>query len=99
MRQRYGSATALLTLLATAVPATPTTGADAQATIFQFENRAWVNLHHFLYVLGRAAGGAPDTKRAAVVDAPKDGTTAALTEDERRIWTNAVAHYEAGFSK
>ena len=98
-----------MTILAAAVLATPdaepladrpisTAASVAQSKIFQFENRAWVNLHHFLYVLGRATAGTPDAKRAAVASAPQDAATAPLDDDERRIWDGAIAHYIAGLS-
>lgn len=78
---------------------TPRPAAHQQAPLFMFESRAWVNLHHFLYVLGRATTGVPDTRRAAVIDAPKDSESAALTPEERRVWTDAVTRYAATLSK
>ena len=33
------------------------TCAPAQETLFTFRNEFWLNLHHFLYVLGRARAG------------------------------------------
>lgn len=45
----------------------------------------WLNLHHFLYVLGRAENKTRDSSRTAVVNAPKDQEQgfAKLSETER----------------
>jgi hypothetical protein len=61
----------------------------------------WLNLHHFLYVLGRAQANMPDASRAAVVDAPVDAARgrAGLSEEEQAIWTDAVAAYAVGLSR
>src|SRR4029079_2111202 len=60
----------------------------------------WNNLHHFLYVLGRARNNAPDARREAVVNAPKDlEGRGARPEAERTAWDEAVAFYAAGPSK
>src|SRR5207244_3485935 len=61
----------LLTLtVATAAPASaPPPTADA---LFAFRIGFWNNLHHFLYVLGRARNIAPDARREAVSHAPAD---------------------------
>lgn len=70
--------------------------------IFRFTtDRFWLNLHHYLYVLGRAEMGAPDARRRAVAGAPADQERglAALTGEQRRIWGEAVAFYAAGPSK
>ena len=43
----------------------PSTPAHAQAPIFRFEtDEFWLNLHKFLYVLGRAQNKAADASRA-----------------------------------
>ena len=45
----------------------------ASSTIFRFESdELWLNLHQFLYVLGRAEAGMADAKRDAVSGAPAD---------------------------
>lgn len=61
----------------------------------------WLNLHHFLYVLGRAQLGTPDASRAAVVEAPReaDEGRARLTEGEQKTWAAAVMEYAVGFSR
>ena len=92
----------IVALVVTVVIATAphaATPSQTEAPIFQFENRAWVNLHHFLYVLGRAAAGLPDAKREAVAQAPADASSASLSEIERDRWNNAVSRYAVSFSK
>jgi hypothetical protein len=54
----------------------------------------------FLYVLGRARNGAPDSSRAAVVKAPADVEgLSARPEAERTIWDEAVRFYAQGPSR
>jgi hypothetical protein len=70
--------------------------------IFVFHNdEFWLNLHHFLYVLGRAENKTRDSSRTAVVNAPKDQEEglAKLSEAERATWREAVAFYANGLSK
>jgi len=70
--------------------------------IFRFStDDFWLNLHHFLYVLGRAEAKMADASRAAVAGAPADSERglAALTPDERQIWRDAIAFYAAGPSR
>ena len=44
--------------------------AQAAGPIFRFESDGfWLNLHHFLYVLGRAEAKIADAKREAVAGA------------------------------
>ena len=61
----------------------------------------WVNLHHFLYVLGRAENKAPDSGRRAVAGAPADESRGLeqLNDTERKIWRTSVNAYAAGASK
>lgn len=82
-------------LLATALVAPP-------GSLFRFHtDELWLNLHHFLYVLGRADAKMPDAMREAVVNAPADAERglATLSSDERKTWKDAVAFYAAGPSK
>ena len=75
------------------VPSTP---------IFVFEtNEFWLNLHHFLYVLGRAQAKMRDASAPSVASAPEDAerALATLTDSERRAWTEAVAVYATGYSR
>lgn len=61
----------------------------------------WLNLHHFLYVLGRAENKERDTSREAVAGAPGDQERGfeKLSAKEQTIWREAVASYAAGPSK
>jgi hypothetical protein len=81
-----------------AAPAPP--AAATQQFVFHTEG-FWLNLHHFLYVLGRAQAGTPDRARRAVAGAPEDAERglAALAEEERRMWREAVDFYAAGPSR
>ena len=72
------------------------------AAIFRFETgEFWLNLHHFLYVLGRAEAKERDASREAVAGAPADAEKglASLNDDERRAWRAAVTAYAGGLSK
>ncbi len=82
-------------ILAAALAAPP-------ASLFRFHtNEFWLNLHHFLYVLGRAEAGMADATREAVVAAPTDAQRglATLSPGELDTWKKAVAFYAAGPSK
>ena len=69
--------------------------------LFVFEQPFWLNLHHFLYVLGRAEAKMPDAARRAVAGAPADQATglASLAPNERSAWQQAVSEYARGLSK
>lgn len=81
----------------------PSAPANAQAPrLFVFHtDEFWLNLHHFLYVLGRAENKERDTAREAVSGAPADQERGfqKLKAEEQRIWREAVASYAAGLSK
>jgi hypothetical protein len=69
----------------------------AESKRFVFRSGFWLNLHHFLYVLGRAQNGAPDRRRAAVANAPADlEGLAGRPEGERAAWDDAVRFYASG---
>ena len=100
---------AALTAL-TAASALPASGAalltaqepGAAAPAFRFTADAfWLNLHQFLYVLGRARANAPDATRRAVAGAPADEERglAAFPADEQAAWRLAVSTYQAGLSR
>ena len=96
-----GISGALVALVAAGVtlPAAP---AAAQSPIFKFESdEFWLNLHKFLYVLGRARNKSADASREAVAGAPADADRglASLTESERKTWADAVTVYAQGLSR
>jgi hypothetical protein len=67
--------------------------------LFSFRIGIWNNLHHFLYVLGRARNGVPDMRREPVAGAPGDVEGLSARPDaERRAWDDAVRFYAAGLS-
>src|SRR5215211_8316063 len=53
-----------------------------------YDDEFWLNLHHFLYVLGRAENKTRDSSRAAVSGAPADQQQgiASLTAKEQALW-------------
>jgi hypothetical protein len=92
----------LVGCLSLTAPAIAAAQSIADAPIFRFETGGfWLNLHHFLYVLGRAEAKAPDASRSAVVGAPGDAARglATLTADERARWAAAVTAYASGLSQ
>jgi hypothetical protein len=75
---------------------------QAAAPIFRFETDGfWLNLHHYLYVLGRVEAKMPDISRAPVAGASADEAEGlkGLNERERRQWRAAVSVYASGLSK
>jgi hypothetical protein len=98
------SLAALLAVAGLTLPAPAASPADAPkpvrfSTPFLLREQFWVNLHHFLYVLGRAENGERDAWREAVLAAPAEAKAARLNAVERRIWDEAVAAYAADLSK
>lgn len=76
--------------------------AQAAAPVFRFETDGfWLNLHHFLYVLGRVEAKMPDVTREAVAGAPADEADGlkTLSDSERQAWRDAVAVYAKGLSR
>lgn len=76
--------------------------APGEAPIFRFETDGfWLNLHHFLYVLGRVEAKMPDIKREAVAGAAADQAEGlkTLSEVDRQAWGEAVSAYATGLSK
>ena len=70
--------------------------------IFRFETDGfWLNLHHYLYVLGRAEAKIPDSRREAVAGAPADEAKGleALSDAERQAWREAVSFYATTWSR
>ena len=76
--------------------------AQTSSPIFRFETDGfWLNLHHFLYVLGRVEAKMPDITREAVAGAPADEAEGVkgLSEAERRAWRESVTAYATSLSK
>jgi hypothetical protein len=75
----------------------------ATPPLFTFEtDELWLNLHHFLYVLGRAEAKLAPTGRASTVeDAPAESERGlpSLTLEERSAWAEAVRTYAADLSR
>lgn len=74
----------------------------AAQPIFRFEtDEFWLNLHHFLYVLGRAENRSPDAGGGAVAGAPDEAVRglARLSTSEQQRWRDAVRAYAAGLSR
>src|SRR6187200_1776074 len=74
---------------------------SASPAIFRITtDEFWLNLHHFLYVLGRAEAKTSDSTRDAVAGAPPEAERGLknLTADERRVWAESVAAYAKGLS-
>lgn len=88
---------AILTCWAAAPSALP-----QPSSLFAFTtDNFWLDLHHYLYVLGRAHNGAPDATQpsvASALDDEKQGL-ADVTDEERRSWKAAVAAYASGLSR
>ena len=75
--------------------------AQSTGPIFRFEaDGFWLNLHHFLYVLGRAEAKVADSRREAVAGAPADQAEGMklLSETERQTWREAVTLYAGTLS-
>jgi hypothetical protein len=97
--RRLLAAAAVLLLAPSPTPAEATVAPPSPPVRFVLQDNFWVNLHHFLYVLGRAKNGERDAGREATVAAPGEVAAAGLTEPERRLWEECVAAYAAGLSK
>jgi hypothetical protein len=101
MRERL-VAIALIAVFVAPVVAAPAQPVPKASPIFRFQaDRFWLNLHHFLYVLGRAEARLRDASRRAVAGAPADqerglGT---LSAGERAAWVEAVRMYAEGPSR
>jgi hypothetical protein len=93
---RYAILGAILLFAAGSAPAQST---SAGQPLFTFRSTLWVNMHHFLYVLGRARNDTNDSRRAAVVKAPADTQGfESLGAREREAWEGAIAYYRKDIS-
>lgn len=80
----------------------PVVAVKPPGPIFVFHtDEFWLNLHHFLYVLGRAQNNERDTARTAVAAATADQEKglAALSDKEKAVWKESVDAYAAGLAK
>ena len=79
-------------------PSTPVREASAPPLVRFSADDFWLDLHHFLYVFGRAQAGVPD---ALGTNAPheRDTVLPALTPDEQARWRDAVGLYAQHFSR
>lgn len=76
--------------------------AGQPSPMFRFHtDELWLNLHQFLYVLGRHEAGMADRTRRAVAGAPADEAKGhvAIAPDEQRRWRDAVSLYARGPSR
>ncbi len=79
-------------------PARPA-ATPAPAPIIRFStDDVWLDLHHFLYVLGRAQAGIADAVNTAA-PAEQERGLQTLTADERTQWKDAVNAYAKDFSR
>lgn len=79
-----------------------TNAAWSQSPIFRFQtDEFWLNLHHFLYVLGRAENKTPDSAREAASGAPGEAekALASLAAEDAARWRAAVEAYAKGLSR
>jgi hypothetical protein len=95
--------TAGLVLASQAPAPSPPPPPQPQGTaVFRFEpDEFWLNLHHFLYVLGRAEGKTRDSTREVVARAPEEVQRglSSLPEEERKTWREAEHAYATGVSQ
>src|SRR5262245_32248751 len=91
---------ALALLLMVLILATPGRAAQSStSSLFAFTtDDFWLNLHHYLYVVGRARAHMPDATQQAVAGAPDDERDGLLrlTEEERQVWEACATEYANG---
>src|SRR5438093_13600571 len=92
---------ALLVAVSTCWAAGPAAQSQASSLFAFTTNDFWLNLHHYLYVLGRAHSRMPDATQPAVAGAPDDERQGLLllTEEERSIWDGSVTAYADSLSR
>ncbi len=80
----------------------PSARQTAAAPLFTFEtDELWLNLHHFLWVLGRTEAGIRDNTRQSAVTAASEAERAlpSVSAEDRAAWAEAVHVYAAGLSR
>src|SRR5690242_2652612 len=97
-----GSAAILVTACLLVFPVTEVGSQQSTSPrFFTFEtDEFWLNLHHFLFVLGRAEAKTQDSTEPAVAGAPRESERGmqGLTREEQMMWAGAVSAYAAGLS-
>lgn len=86
----------------TQIQRSPQDVSNIPSRIFAFHSdEVWLNLHHFLYALGRAENQTGDASKSAFsgVLADQEQGLIALTDKERVAWHKAVVWYAADLSK
>jgi hypothetical protein len=99
-RIRIAAAAAIV--LTASIAISPTAQTPAASAMFRFSaDDMWLNLHHFLWVLGRAENKAPDAGRVSVAGAPVESAAglAGLSDAEQAAWRNAITAYAATLSR
>jgi hypothetical protein len=97
-----GSAFARREVLALRTLPHSVTSLEAEGNLIRLRTGGfWLNLHHFLYVLGRAEAGFSDATRSAVAGAPadQDSGLSRFPEADQDAWRAAVRHYADGPSR
>jgi hypothetical protein len=91
----------LVALMILVVTARVATAQTTMQPIFTYHSSFWLNLHQYLYVLGRIQAKMPDIQRRAVAGVPDDEAKglALLNDRERETWREIVRAYAAGASR
>jgi len=84
--------------------ATPAQSSTRQpgSPLFTFEtDELWLNLHHFLWTLGRAEAGIRDNTRQSAITATDEAERVlpSLSVEDRAAWSEAVHAYADGLSR
>jgi hypothetical protein len=91
-----------LLLLAISRVASAQPPSPAPSPLFTFEtDELWLNLHHFLWALGRTEAGIRDNSRQSAVTAASEAERAlpSLSAEDRAAWAEAVHAYATGLSR
>src|SRR5579871_1687381 len=97
---KHGMTISRRAMLFSATGLLPARLANAQRPpLFTFHNRFWLNLHHFLYVLGRAKNNVPDSQRGAVIAAITDGAPLQTLTASVDIYSRDASTKDAVFDR
>src|SRR5262245_35947107 len=92
----------LITCLLCIIAALQPCARASQTSLVRFyTDDFWLNLHHYLYVLGRAEAQMVDATRPEVAGAPKEQAQglSGLSPQEQQNWREAVSAYAAKWSR